>query len=100
MNSVQSLMEKKAALEKELAETVKQAEAQKRNLEIQIERERHAEIIKGTQEVQKLMQIYNLSRQDLLTALDTEATRQKANPKPKEDDGSLLSEMRKYYKAL
>lgn len=93
MNTVQSLQEQKATLEKEIAEALKQANERKKALELQIIRERDMEIKRGTQEVRKIMQTYNLSRQDLMSGL--------ADPQPgkAKDDGvgGMLSEIRRFY---
>lgn len=95
MTSVESLIEKKALLEKELAETLKQAQAKKRELEMQIERERRAQIQAGVQEVRKIVQTYNLTQQDLLAVLDAQAAHRAA--RSADGEGGLLSEIRRYY---
>ena len=92
MNTVQSLQEQKAALEREIAEAVKQANERKKALEIEISREREAEIKRGAQEVRKIMQSYNLSQQELVIALAD-----LKQGKDKDLGSGMLSELRRYY---
>ena len=92
MNTVQSLQEQKAALEREIAEAVKQANERKKALEIEISREREAEIKRGAQEVRKIMQSYNLSQQELVIALADQK-----QGKDKDLGSGMLSELRRYY---
>jgi DNA-binding protein H-NS len=98
MTSVQSLIEKKALLEKELAETLKQAQAKKRELEAQIERERRAQIQAGVPEIRKIVQTYHLTPQDLVGVLDAQGPHRAS--KSMDGDGVMLSEIRRYYNSL
>ena len=98
MNSVQSLMEKKAALEKEMAQTIKQAESERRKLEQQIEHERQAQVEAGMREIKKIMETHNLNHPDVVRRLHSENLRQKGQIK--DEDTGLLAEMRRYYNSF
>lgn len=98
MNTVQSLIQKKAALEKEMAEAIKQAELQKRNLEAQIERERQAQIQSALRAIAEILASHHLTQTEMIRALHSQT--QKKDAQAKDEGTGMLSEIRRYYKTL
>lgn len=92
MTTLQILRDQKAALETEIAQTLKAAEERKRALEAQIEKQRAEEIALGRAEVQRLMKKYNLSPADVF---GPESSTKKYGSGAK--NSSYLSEIRQYY---
>ncbi len=64
MSSVQVLIDQKAALEAEIARTIKAAEERKKALEVQIAKQRAEEVMQGRAEIKRLMEKYNLSAEE------------------------------------
>ncbi len=91
MPSLQVLIDQKAALEDEVAKTLKAAQEKKRALEIQIQKERAEEIVRGRAEIERLMQKYSLSVADVFGS-GTLLKSAQAKDKP-----GYLSEIREYY---
>lgn len=93
MTTLQILRDQKAALENEIAKTLKSAEERKRSLEAQIEKERAEEIAQGRAEIQRLMKKYSLTPADVF---GPGAPVSKKSGVP-DKSSSYLSEIRKYY---
>jgi len=104
MDAIQTLMEQKLAIEKEMADTLRQAALQKRNLEIRIERERQAQVESGLREIREVMAAHNLTESDVLGALDrrnrdASVSSKKKEAEPVEAQGRL-AEMRRYFNSF
>jgi hypothetical protein len=100
MNSLQLLREQKAALEEEIARTIKAANEKKLALEAQIEKQRIQEILQGRAEIQKILAKYNLTMEEAISTAPPVVGKQ-----GKDGSGgvpvkgsSYLSEIRTYYK--
>lgn len=99
MTDLELLRQQKLALDSQIAEAVRLDQARKKALELQAMREREAEIIKGTAEIQALMKKYKLTKNDVFdegkprpTVTQTYTTPSSASPKKK-----TLEEMRQFY---
>jgi hypothetical protein len=93
MSSLQVLIDQKAALESEIARTLKDAEDRKKALEVQIAKQRADEITQGRAEINRVMQKYNLSPEEALGI--AKAPQQKKVGAGKRS--GYLSEIRQYY---
>lgn len=94
MSSVQVLIDQKAALENEIARTIKLAEEKKKLLEEQIATQRAEEIAQGRAEIERVMKKYNLSSNEAFGPMPTAAKKPGGSVTPR---GSYLSEIRQYY---
>lgn len=98
MSSVKLLIDQKAALEAEIARTLKAAEDKKRALELEIAKQRAEEIIQGRAEIKRLMEKYNLSPEEavgVVVAAQKKTGAKKTGAKSK--NPGYLAEIRQYY---
>lgn len=93
MSSLQVMIDQKAALENEIARTLKLAEEKKKLLEEQILKQRAEEITQGRAEIARVMQKYNLNADEAFGPPPT-ALQKSGNGGKR---GSYLSEIRQYY---
>jgi len=93
MSSLQVLIDQKAALENEIARTLKLAEEKKKLLEEQIAKQRAEEITQGRAEIARIMQKYNLSADEVFGPPPNGQRKSGEGAKR----GSYLAEIRQYY---
>jgi hypothetical protein len=93
MSSIQVLIDQKAALESEIARTLKDAEDRRKALEVQIAQQRAEEIKQGRAEINRVMQEYNLSPEEAL-GLANGPKQKKMGPGKRT---GYLAEIRQYY---
>lgn len=65
MTTIELLQQQKAALDFKIAEAIRLEQARQRAHDLQLMKEREAEIIKGTEEIQALMKKYKLTQKDI-----------------------------------
>jgi DNA-binding protein H-NS len=92
MSSIQVLRDQKAALETDIARIMKAAEEKKKTLEDAIVRQRAQEIAQGKAEIQKIMQLYNLSANEVFGGAAPSGKKPAVGKSE-----SYLSDIRKFY---